>query len=167
MRRRNLVPELASALGPAAALAGGTALKGRRRPEGVPADAIVFETLGKWDERFGGAKQGTIEVAYQRLTTTFGEPVCTAENGIDLEWWPEVTWYVAFDDGTVAQIYDWKSTVPPEENIQWNVAGDPAAFDHVVAALGLHPTLVKDQRIAFRDPRAENRARTLARRLKR
>lgn len=167
-RRKNLLPEALQAMAPAGAMAGAELIKGRvkKRPLKVR-EVQAFTTADEWDERFGGPKQGTITVDYDTLVELFGDPVPTKPNGIDLEWWPEVTWYIVFEDGSTAMIYDWQLTGPVGENTRWTVAGNGGAFENVVAVLGLPANAIEDQRIAFRQSRTSNRVRSLARRLRR
>ena len=76
---------------------------------------------------FGTSLQGHITATYAELVELFGKPhdffddfKCDAE------------WYVEFDDGTVATIYNWKNgrnycgpDAPPVEAItSWNIGGN-------------------------------------------
>ena len=76
---------------------------------------------------FGTSLQGYITAPYAELVELFGKPhdffddfKCDAE------------WYVEFDDGTVATIYNWKNgrnylgdDAPPVEAItSWNIGGN-------------------------------------------
>ena len=85
---------------------------------------------------FGTSLQGYITAPYAELVELFGKPhdffddfKCDAE------------WYVEFDDGTVATIYNWKNgrnycgpDAPPVEAItSWNIGGmTPEAADKIL-----------------------------------
>lgn len=85
---------------------------------------------------FGTSLQGYITATYAELVELFGQPhdffddfKCDAE------------WYVEFDDGTVATIYNWKNgrnycgpDAPAVEDItSWNIGGlTEAALDRVL-----------------------------------
>ena len=85
---------------------------------------------------FGTSLQGHITAPYAELVELFGKPhdffddfKCDAE------------WYVEFDDGTVATIYNWKNgrnycgpDAPPVEAITaWNIGGmTPEAADKIL-----------------------------------
>ena len=176
-RRRNLLVETLTALGPTGAMAGAELVKGRPRlPAAPPTTALPpvavpsFKTVREWDDRFGGPKLGVLEVSYERLAEAFGAPTPTKGDGVDLEWWPEVTWYIAYDDGSTAMIYDWQLTDPVEQSTVWHVAGADPVLDYIARQLDLSADAVKDQRVEFRtaaNPRQPNPTRKLAQRLKR
>lgn len=85
---------------------------------------------------FGTSRQGEIVATYRELVELFGKPhdffddcKCDAE------------WYVEFDDGTVATIYNWKNgrnylgpdALPVEAITRWNVGGhNEKALDRVL-----------------------------------
>jgi hypothetical protein len=85
---------------------------------------------------FGTSLQGHLTATYAELVELFGKPhdffddfKCDAE------------WYIEFDDGTVATIYNWKNgrnycgpDAPPVEAItHWNVGGhNENALDRVL-----------------------------------
>lgn len=76
-----------------------------------------------------------LECPYDRLIAAFGEPL--AGDGYKVD----VNWYVEFDDGTIATIYDWKTGinycgesegVPAEEQTIWHIGGfDQRASDYI------------------------------------
>jgi hypothetical protein len=77
----------------------------------------------------GTSLMGEVEVYYNDLVTTFGEP--TFGPGDDLD---KVTceWNLRFDDGTVATIYDWKMPETPMGLYRWHIGGrDYKAVDKV------------------------------------
>ncbi len=170
-RRQNLVAEAAAAIAPAAAVSGAQYLRRPRKPKvsapGRPkVEAPGFKTIDKWSPEIGGSKIGQVRVPYDQLVEAFGEPVPTPE-GVNGEWWPEVNWYIEFDDGNKAMIYDWKVAGPIEQNTIWSVAGCADSLGYIVSLLGLPPEQVEDQRIMFSggDPGPTKNARQLARRL--
>lgn len=61
--------------------------------------------------------QGYVPARYQRLVEVFGEP---DELGGDKT---TAEWCLAFEDGTVATIYDWKEYSTPQGLYQWHVGG--------------------------------------------
>lgn len=175
-RRQNLLVEALTALGPTGAMAAAELVKGRPRrlPAAPPTKALLpvavpsFKVVREWDHRFGGPKLGVLEVSYERLVEAFGAPTPTKGDGVDLEWWPEVSWYIAYDDGNTAMIYDWQLTDPVEQNTVWHVSGADPVLDYIASQLGLSADAVKDQRVEFRSARRQpNPTRKLARRLER
>lgn len=153
-RRPNSLAEVLSALGPTAALAGAELAKSRMAAPRmvIGADQVpAFSEVREWDPRFGGPKVGAINVPYERLAEVFGAPTPTEDEGIDAEWWPEVTWYIVFGDGRTAMIYDWQLTEPVESNTVWHVAGSPAALGYIAALLELAPADVIPEKIAFEE----------------
>ena len=85
---------------------------------------------------FGTSLQGYITATYAELVELFGKP----HDFFD-DYKTDAEWYVEFDDGTVATIYNWKNgrnycgpDAPAVENItSWNVGGlTEAALDKVL-----------------------------------
>jgi len=83
--------------------------------------------------------QGVVNVSYNKLVKTFGEP------GEGDYYKSEVEWRLKFPDGTIATIYDYKvgpsylgpeEGVPPEKNTIWHIGGhNTMAVIHVKIAL--------------------------------
>lgn len=61
--------------------------------------------------------QGYVTASYDELVALFGEP----EEGDGDK--TQAEWDLEFWDGTVAAIYDWKSSVRPEFETTWNIGG--------------------------------------------
>ena len=74
----------------------------------------------------GTSKQSTIRASYWELIEAFGQPTYRGPEYLDdklnVEWVLNV-------DGEVATIYDWKSSIVPEDNSTWNIG----AFTHAAA----------------------------------
>ena len=60
--------------------------------------------------------QGYMPARYDQLVAVFGEP----EGGGDKT---TVEWCLAFEDGTVATIYDWKEYSTPMGQYDWHIGG--------------------------------------------
>lgn len=60
--------------------------------------------------------QGYMPARYEQLVAVFGEP----EGGGDKT---TVEWCLAFEDGTVATIYDWKEYETPMGLYHWHIGG--------------------------------------------
>ncbi len=60
--------------------------------------------------------QGYMPARYEDLVAVFGEP----EGGGDKT---TVEWCLAFEDGTVATIYDWKEYETPMGLYSWHIGG--------------------------------------------
>jgi hypothetical protein len=60
--------------------------------------------------------QGSMPARYDELVAVFGEP----EGGGDKT---TVEWCLAFEDGTVATIYDWKEYETPMYEYNWHIGG--------------------------------------------
>ena len=60
--------------------------------------------------------QGYVQAHYHQLVEVFGEP----EGGGDKT---TVEWCLAFEDGTVATIYDWKEYETPMYEYNWHIGG--------------------------------------------
>jgi len=80
-----------------------------------------------------GWLQGYVKTYRSELERVFGEP------RLDASFDGKVTceWAVAFADGTVATIYDWKSHTPTQHEVyQWHIGGtNDRALANVAAAL--------------------------------
>lgn len=66
----------------------------------------------------GTCLQGHINTSYRRLVEVFGQPTIgsTSEK-------TQVEWHIAFTDGTLATIYDWKEDCPPDSVTDWHIGG--------------------------------------------
>ena len=64
----------------------------------------------------GTCLQGYMQAYYHQLVEVFGEP----EGGGDKT---TVEWCLAFEDGTVATIYDWKEYETPTGLYHWHIGG--------------------------------------------
>ena len=72
--------------------------------------------------------QGYMPARYDQLVAVFGEP----EGGGDKT---TVEWCLAFEDGTVATIYDWKEYETPMGLYSWHIGGkSKKAVDRVTQA---------------------------------
>jgi hypothetical protein len=60
--------------------------------------------------------QGYMEAYYHQLVEVFGQP----DGGGDKT---TVEWCLAFEDGTVATIYDWKEYETPTGLYRWHIGG--------------------------------------------
>ena len=73
-------------------------------------------TQATWTEANGTSLQGYIRATYAELVERFGEP----EGGGDKT---TVEWCLAFEDGTIATIYDWKEYETPMYAYDWHIGG--------------------------------------------
>ena len=64
----------------------------------------------------GTSLKGYVTATYAELVARFGEP----ERGGDKT---TAEWALAFEDGTVATIYDWKEYETPMGEYNWHVGG--------------------------------------------
>jgi len=62
--------------------------------------------------------QGYVTTTYAHLIRAFGEP-----HDRDVAGKIRVQWRLRFADGTVASVYDWKTSEPIDEVTEWNVGG--------------------------------------------
>lgn len=88
----------------------------------------------------GTSLQGRITATYSELTSLFGEPTSGDGYKVDAEW------YIQFEDGTFATIYNWKSGknycgaegLEVKDITDWHVGGmSKASADRVQIALDL------------------------------
>lgn len=86
----------------------------------------------------GTSLRGRIIASRKKLIEIFGEPCMFEPSTFEKV---QIEWCLAFGDGTVATIYDWKQygNIPPEDQeVEWNVGGKSIdAMDQVKDALGL------------------------------
>ena len=90
----------------------------------------------------GTSLQGYIEVKYSKLAEIFGHP----NNSEYDDYKSDAEWVIAFNDGTVATIYNYKDGknyrgdqgLDVEDITHWHVGGhDKKALSHVQKALGM------------------------------
>ena len=74
----------------------------------------------------GTSYQGSLKASYSQLTVLFGQPHASKEHKVDAEW------KIAWEDGVVATIYNWKNGVsyngwregtPTELITDWEIGG--------------------------------------------
>ena len=66
----------------------------------------------------GTSFKATVSVTYSKLVHILGEP--TSTNGDKTL----ADWYIQFEDGTIATIYDWKNYGKKKEHIKiWHIGG--------------------------------------------
>jgi hypothetical protein len=73
-------------------------------------------TQATWTEANGTSLQGYINATYDQLVARFGQP----DEGGDKT---TVEWVLAFADGTIATIYDWKVDETPTDMYNWHIGG--------------------------------------------
>ena len=73
-------------------------------------EGIIEETVGTW-------RVGLVGATYDDLVTAFGEPVESGDIATNFEW------YIKFDDGTVATVYDYNMVAPCYDAMDWHVGG--------------------------------------------
>jgi len=84
-------------------------------------------TQGTWTEANGTSLQGYIMATYDQLVARFGQP----DEGGDKT---TVEWVLAFADGTIATIYDWKEYETPMGLYSWHIGGrSQKAVDRVTS----------------------------------
>lgn len=103
---------------------------------------MTFKTHNDIDININGTcLQGEVDASYAELCALFGSHHDGDGYKVDAEW------YVKFDDGTIATIYNWKNGknyegengLPLEQIDSWHVGGDSAqAETNVQIALDLH-----------------------------
>ena len=65
----------------------------------------------------GTSRKGSIEIAFDELVRAFGEPVRLEDSKVQAQW--------IFQIGSIIiTIYDYKSSVDPEENTLWSIGGN-------------------------------------------
>jgi len=86
----------------------------------------------------GTSLHSAIECSFDQLVQAFGKPMYDTSGDDKVK----AEWYVEFDDGVVATIYDWKSNLDPKDNTDWHIGGfaktkplDTA--DHILSVLAL------------------------------
>lgn len=103
------------------------------------------------DETAGGSGMGYIfDVTRAEIETVFGKPTFDeAVEPFSGDGKLTVSWCIRFEDGTGAEIYDWKryelGTPAMDERIDWNIGGDSfRAVELVAAELGVTPRSRQD-----------------------
>jgi hypothetical protein len=82
------------------------------------------------DSALGTCYQGEVIASLDDLVETFGPPRDGVDHKTRAEWW------LRFDDGCVATIYDWKRPELLADVSVWNVGGQsPHGLEHVKEAL--------------------------------
>jgi hypothetical protein len=77
----------------------------------------------------GTSLQGYVRTTLADLETKLGQ----AQDGCDKT---TAEWYLQFEDGSVATIYDWKTDSTPLGLYDWHIGGhDPSVVDKVGEAL--------------------------------
>ena len=89
----------------------------------------------------GTSMQGELTASFEQRTGLFGQPVRASSGKVDAEW------YIQFEAGTFATIYNWKNGknycgpdgLTVEQITNWHVGGmSKASADRVQIALDLH-----------------------------
>lgn len=86
---------------------------------------------GKLKDIVGTSKKCEIKTNYGRIVDLFGEPYILNDGKIQVEW------VIKFDDGTIADIYDWKVEVDPMRNKEWTIGGSNKKALYYIVALVL------------------------------
>ena len=66
---------------------------------------------------YNTSKKGFIETTYADLCRTFGAPSIFVGDKTNAEW------FIEFEDGSVATVYDWKLDHVPLEPYRWHIGG--------------------------------------------
>ena len=81
----------------------------------------------------GTSLKGYVITDYATLVEVFGQP--DERNGDKTT----VAWFLQFEDGTIATIYDWKTYETPFGRYDWHVGGKShLAVSHVHDAIATH-----------------------------
>jgi len=79
----------------------------------------------------GTSLRGYVLTTYDKLVATFGEP--TYLGSYDEKTTCE--WFIEFEDGTVATIYDWKTGGTPMYPYEWHIGGKNNKVVRLIQAL--------------------------------
>ncbi len=79
---------------------------------------VVGWRYGSEKDFYGTQLVGYIHTTYKNLVKTFGEP--DIQDGYK----SRVKWWIKFEDGTKASIYDWKDEKPLGKVREWNVGSE-------------------------------------------
>lgn len=120
----------------------------------TPSNIMTFTTHNTnptvCNQANGTSLQGYVDATYKELTGLFGQPTESDGYKVDAEW------YISFDDGTFATIYNYKNGknycgeagLPVEQIKNWHIGGESKkSCDRVQIALDL-----------YRETRAESEA---------
>lgn len=91
-----------------------------------------------WEELDYCEKQGSITTTYDRLFAVFGAPQLGPDDKEEEGELGHVTceWFIKFEDGTVASIYDWKKNITQRKPYDWKIGGfSPEAVNKVQKCL--------------------------------
>ena len=88
----------------------------------------------KADKTYMTSRKGFIETTYADLCRTFGAPTIFVGDKTNAEW------FIEFDDGSIATIYDWKLDHVPLGPYRWNIGG----FD-VFAVASVHNAVLESK----------------------
>lgn len=92
---------------------------------------MTHKVLREWDERISmSSLLGYVPTTYDRLVERLGEPTFTGDDKTTVEW------LIAFEDGKVATVYDWKTYDTPMRAYDWHIGGhDDAVVGRVQSIL--------------------------------
>jgi hypothetical protein len=80
------------------------------------------------------SRQGSVHIDYSKLVKIFGEPSCTYESGK-----VRAAWFLTFEMGILASIYDWSDNNPLEDTTAWSIGGiDGRAVSSVIGAIAAY-----------------------------
>ena len=75
----------------------------------------------------GTGGRGYIKISYQSIVNMLGKPhIKGSPDGKS-----QAEWDLAFDDGTILTIYDYKKRNPPSRVKEWNYGGKGMTFKHL------------------------------------
>ena len=81
------------------------------------------------DDTNGTHAIGAVETTYDKLVKIFGKPTCGTRSACGKV---SKEWVLAFEDGTIATIYDWKEKQTPKGMYEWHIGGfNEKAHDYV------------------------------------
>lgn len=98
-----------------------------------------FESVTEWPENKEVSFQGYLHKTYEQLVDVLGESEIEDGEKTDAEWW------IQFEDGTFATIYNYKdgvnyngtSGLPVSEITEWHIGGkNPDVLPHVFELFG-------------------------------
>ena len=98
----------------------------------------------KSDSINGTSLKGYITTTYADLCRTFGSPSIFVGDKTNAEW------FIEFEDGSVATVYDWKLDHIPLETYRWHIGG----FD-AFAVASVHEALIESRLSNFTNKQME------------